>query len=70
MMLLEVDTPRITILEFKCDAPRAIHMNTVAFRLASQGVKVKSGQVHVIGDICCIEAMSAPAMNSSATSRW
>jgi hypothetical protein len=48
MVLLEVDTARVSGIELECNAPRPVDMNGVANRgEASQRVEVEPGQVHL-----------------------
>ena len=60
MVLLEIDTEGISSIEFESDAPRSIDMDCVAgWNKASQGMEVKSRQIHLSGcgrDVQTIEA--------------
>jgi hypothetical protein len=45
--LFQIDLNCILAIEFKCDAPGAVHMNRLARRIeAAQGMKIKARQVH------------------------
>jgi hypothetical protein len=48
MILLEIDAISIAVDEFKRYAPWTVDMNRVTLA-ASQGVKVETGEIHVLG---------------------
>lgn len=49
MILLEIDAGGIVAVEFECDAPGTVDMNGVPSGImASQGMEVDAGEVHVI----------------------
>jgi hypothetical protein len=47
MVLRQVDPKRVAFLELEGDAPRPVDVNRVADRLASQGMKIESGDIHI-----------------------
>src|SRR6476646_7133156 len=49
VVLLEIDAASITVLEFKRDAPRSIHVDRVARGFeASQSMKIEARDVHFL----------------------
>jgi hypothetical protein len=49
VILFEVDSANIAVLEFEGDAPWSIHMDRIARWLeASQGMEIKAGDVHFL----------------------
>ncbi|MET4389320.1 hypothetical protein ABIB73_005091 [Bradyrhizobium sp. F1.4.3] len=65
VILLEIDSIGIAVLEFECDAPRSIHMDCVSDRLPVQTVEVKAKHVHVLRKRSAIELIEPP-QNSGA----
>jgi hypothetical protein len=55
MVLLEVNAQRVTLPEFKRDAPRAIDVNGVAKGSASQQMKIEAWNPHIFGMACAIQ---------------
>jgi hypothetical protein len=50
MILLEIDTAGFAIFEFEGDAPRAIDVDRITFRIEPlQGMKVEARDVHFLG---------------------
>ena len=49
VVLFIVDTIRISILEFECDAPRSVHVNRIAGWLSVQTVEIEAKQIHFVG---------------------
>jgi hypothetical protein len=61
VVLLEVDPIGIAILEFEGDASRSVHMHRVSDRsMAAQGMKVETGNVHVLRLCSPIEGIQPP----------
>jgi hypothetical protein len=60
VILLEINAPGVAVSKLECDAPRPIDVDRIARRLeASQGMKIKAGNVHFSrpdDDIQVIEA--------------
>jgi hypothetical protein len=60
MVLLEIDTEGISGIEFKRKASRAIDMDRVAgWNKTSQGMKIKTRQIHLLGRGRGIQAIEA-----------
>ncbi len=60
MVLLQIDPQRIAIVKLEGYAPRAVHMDRVARRFRTmQGVKVKSGDVHVLGLFSVVQSLKS-----------
>jgi hypothetical protein len=49
VVLLEIDAGGVAVVEFECDAPRAVHVDRIADgRETPQRMKIKSRKVHFI----------------------
>jgi hypothetical protein len=48
VILLEINSEGIAILEFKSDAPRPVDLNRMPDRLPPQRMKIKAGNIHVL----------------------
>ena len=60
MVLLEIDIRRVLSLELEGDAPWSIDMHGVArWRVASQGVEIEAGNVHVVDPLRGIESIES-----------
>ena len=60
MILLDIDTESISGIEFEGDAPRAIDVDRVAgWNKTSQGMKIKTGQIHLLRRSRGIQAIEA-----------
>jgi hypothetical protein len=58
VVLLEIDAESMSRVELESDAPRPVDMNRVAhWHEAFQGVKIKSGKVHLLWHGRSIEAI-------------
>src|SRR5882762_9763241 len=58
VILLEVDSAGVAILEFERDAPRSVDVGRIALRIkAMQGVKVEARDVHFFGADGDVEAV-------------
>jgi hypothetical protein len=61
MILLEVDTQRVAILEFEGDTPRTVDVDRVSSRaIAMKSMKVESRNIHVRGSTGPIKSVEAP----------
>jgi hypothetical protein len=61
MILLEVDTQRVAILELERDAPRTVDVDRVSGRaMAMKSMKIESGNIHVRGSPGPIKSVEAP----------
>jgi hypothetical protein len=50
MVLLEVNTQRVAILELERDTPRTVDVDRIPGRvMAMKGMKIESGNIHVRG---------------------
>jgi hypothetical protein len=60
MVLLEIDTESISGIEFEGDTPRAIDVDRIAgWNKTSQGMKIKTRQIHLLGRGRGIQAIEA-----------
>ncbi len=58
MVLLEIDASGVFAVEFECNAPRPIHMDSVAGWIeAVKSVEVEAGQVHAFLSFLGIQAV-------------
>jgi hypothetical protein len=61
MILLEIEAQSVAVLEFECDAPWSIDMNSIADRLAAKPMKIKPRDIHIIRTAGAIESVE-PAL--------
>jgi hypothetical protein len=47
MILLEVNLPRVSIVPLERDAPRSINVKGVTLRVASERMKIETGNVEI-----------------------
>jgi len=60
MVLLEIDTESISGIEFEGDTPRAIDVDRIAgWNKTSQGTKIKTRKIHLLGRGRGIQAIEA-----------
>jgi hypothetical protein len=58
--LLEIDTESISGIEFEGDTPRAIDVDRIAgWNKTSQGMKIKTREIHLLGRGRGIQAIEA-----------
>jgi hypothetical protein len=48
MVLLQIDTERISILKLEGDAPGAVNVDGVPLRLPLKAMKVPAGDIHIL----------------------
>ena len=61
MVLLEVDTQRVAILELERDTPRTVDVDRVSGRaMAMKSMKIESGTIHVRGSSGPIKSVETP----------
>ena len=60
MVLLEIDTESISGIGFEGDTPRAIDVDRIAgWNKTSQGMKIKTREIHLLGRGRGIQAIEA-----------
>jgi len=60
VILFEVDATGVAIFEFERDTPRSIYMDRIArWFEASQGMKIKAGDIHFLGSYDDVQAVQS-----------
>jgi hypothetical protein len=61
VVLLEVNTQRVAILELERDTPRTVDVDRIPGRaMAMKGMKIESGNIHVRGSSGPIKSVEMP----------